>query len=204
MYLSKLDLNLKTRIARKCVSYPYSVKGFMYRAIPYDRENEKVLFRLDLTNKGSTLLVQSVYEPDWEKIKFVSSSVTKEYNPNIKNDDIWRFRLRANPCKKPPGSKNRIALISKDEQTVWFERQALKFGFEIGSINIKNEDNLNNMIKGYKKFNGEVKPFKLFSVLFEGILKVIDSEEFLKCLESGIGFGKRTGFGLLSIARCYR
>ena len=40
---------------------------------------------------------------------------------------------------------------------------------------------------------------RIFSVLFDGVLTVVDSGAFSKAIGSGIGHGKALGLGLLSV-----
>ena len=42
-------------------------------------------------------------------------------------------------------------------------------------------------------------PFRLFSVLVNGVLVVTDADLFRKAVEKGIGHGKGLGFGFLNI-----
>ena len=48
---------------------------------------------------------------------------------------------------------------------------------------------------------GNVHDLKLFSVQFDGVLQVVDTERLVQAIGAGIGSGKAFGCGLLSVAR---
>ena len=42
-------------------------------------------------------------------------------------------------------------------------------------------------------------PVRIFSVLYDGLVKITDTDKFRAALQSGIGHGKVMGLGLLSV-----
>jgi CRISPR system Cascade subunit CasE len=118
----------------------------------------------------------------------------------------FRFRLRANPCATRNGK--RIGLMHEEAQQRWIERQGERCGFKL--ILSCDEDGLSlpsrtlalkissqKMIVSKQQSGNTI---HVFSVLFDGILIVIDAEKLKHALENGIGHGKSIGLGLLSLA----
>jgi len=53
---------------------------------------------------------------------------------------------------------------------------------------------------GWRRQEGGTQLLTFAAVIFEGVLRVEDSQAFREALERGIGPGKAFGFGLLSVA----
>jgi CRISPR system Cascade subunit CasE len=203
MYLSKLVLNLRDEYARQDLNDVYELHRTLLSAFP-DRDDGgpgRVLFRVEnktTRDAGAILLVQSTMRPRWDDIDrspdyFLRQPVHKEFNPSIAKDDMFKFRLLANPTVKRNGK--RVGLRSDAEQLDWIARKSDLSGFTLGRIiNIPKDD-----VVGRKSSSGE--DIVLTSVLFEGTLRVDDPTSFRDSLECGIGSGKAFGFGLLSLAR---
>lgn len=207
---------------------------------PFNPENiqrEKFLYRIDnsinLYQSRACILVQSVVQPDWEyafkNAKYLLAdmpfSEPKLYNPEIKNDELYRFRININLSKKSKefdneGNKRidrvskqgkRVSLIwdkEKDRNEVikdWFNDKITRkdkitgndLGFELIDFNVI----FVGWINGWKKSSVVDHHLKFRSALIEGNLKVSNSELFIKTLKDGIGSAKSFGFGLLSLAK---
>jgi CRISPR system Cascade subunit CasE len=128
------------------------------------------------------------------------------------------FRLRANPTRKidtksgPDGARRngkRVELCREDEQIAWLARKGIDGGFQLRSVRVKPSIPDVRAIPDVKLTGrrpiategpGPSSMRLTFgSVLFEGVLRVTDAEQFRATLESGIGPGKAYGFGLLSV-----
>lgn len=203
MYLSLLKLNPRSRKAMTEISRPYELHRSLMRAFPGKEDGGpgRVLFRLDINHgKGDiSVLVQSDNKPDWMALDGQDSFLLeppqwKIYGPTVVAGQALYFRLRANPTIKR--NRKRLGILREDDQAKWLRHKAKKGGFEIVSLIVfpegmardKRSDGVNS------KHN-----LSLFSVRFEGILKVTDSHIFRQTLERGIGSAKGLGFGLLSI-----
>lgn len=153
-------------------------------------------------------------------------SIDDQYN-RLSNGDILIFRLRANPTKKvgttsksdletgkQKSNGHRLPVKGEIAQIEWLKRKASKSGFEVLAIKASNEvaDSIalgegtiygSNSQRGRQEDEAEGirNDLSFASVLYEGRLKIINKENFLTALQSGIGSGKAYGFGLLSIAR---
>jgi CRISPR system Cascade subunit CasE len=150
----------------------------------------------------------------------------KTFGPIFEKGQNLKFRLLANPVRR--ASKNSVGSDGKpldekwkgkrvpvpaDQLYQWLSRKGGSGGFLI----IKESMNIQ---PGYIYFNKpekkkpdqkpekesedeekEKKSTRLFSVRYDGILEVTDSEKFRATIIKGIGPAKAFGFGLLSVAR---
>lgn len=205
MYLSLLRLNTRSRRALTESSRPYELHRSLMKAFPEQAEGGagRVLFRLDKddTTGGISVLVQSEKKPVWENLNgfsdYVADAKYKEYSPEVKNDQVLRFRLRANPTKRSKHSGKREGILKMEDQVAWLEKKGEDGGFDILSVNAVNEGFSRDGLTD----SGKVKhTTTMLSVRFDGVLRVTDTDVFNNTLTSGIGPAKGFGFGLLSIA----
>jgi CRISPR system Cascade subunit CasE len=221
VYLSSIPVetgNDPTRIwpGKKWIRNPYRVHQRLCMAFDGSQE-PRFLFRIEgpvQTRYGlrPRILVQSHTRPAWDAafhnapfliagrdlstIK-VMDLRDKRYGKGL----VLRFRLHANPSvkKKRDGQKNglRKGIKTPDEQQAWLERKAAKGGFRVLRLDLQRE--------GYQvsRRSREIDPnaHVHLGVTFEGVLQILDEEEFQKVLVKGIGPAKAYGFGLLSVAR---
>lgn len=140
----------------------------------------------------------------------------------IRNKQVLSFVLRANPTKRiskqdDPMRGKRVELCREEEQVAWLVRKGVASaegqpgGFEIVSRATPGDENesrsnlcLETRTEGKqrdcKRESGHGFEMTHLSVLFQGLLRVVDREAFVETLARGIGSGKAFGFGLLSIA----
>ena len=100
------------------------------------------------------------------------------------------FRLRGNNTARVE-RRSKTAVIPCTE---WLEKRAGMSGFEVIRLHIANSEYSQYITKKNHRF-------RLSSVLFEGLLQVIDPEKFEKAVAFGVGRGKAYGMGLLSLRR---
>jgi CRISPR system Cascade subunit CasE len=119
----------------------------------------------------------------------------------------FRFRLRANPCVTRDGK--RLGLLRLQDQEAWLIRKGEMHGFVVPLLpSTPTEDSVparadvrvthQQMLRG-KQHSGN--GIRVFSVLYDGVLRVADPDRFRAALHSGIGHGKALGLGPLSLAR---
>ena len=140
----------------------------------------------------------------------------------IQNGQILSFRLRANPTRRiakhdDPMKGKRVELNREDEQIDWLIRKGqvvgkgVPGGFDLlmkEVKDVKGEIRLVPCVKvccegkqtGRKREAAHAHATTHLAVLFEGFLRVADTNAFLETLVRGIGAGKAFGFGLLSVA----
>jgi CRISPR system Cascade subunit CasE len=220
MFLSRIYLDLRCREARRDLSDPYQLHSTLCRAFsPSEKKcpEGEFLWRLEpeVGPSGPAVLVQSRGKPDWAAVG-VSGWLAKvdralDLTERLKLDLIdigqrFRFRLRANPCVKRNGK--RLGLLHLEEQEAWIERQALQHGFmlpgpafgksaESARQNVAVRISHEQMLKGKRRSGDEI---RVYSVIYDGFLKVTETRKFVESLQTGIGHGKTMGLGLLSVA----
>ncbi len=99
------------------------------------------------------------------------------------------------------------ALLRLEEQEQWMIRKGKLHGFELSrsasfdlseSLPVRCDvhESHEQMLSG-KQHSGN--GIRIFSVLFDGVLTVVEPGAFSKAIDSGIGHGKALGLGLLSV-----
>jgi CRISPR system Cascade subunit CasE len=220
MLLSRIHLNPRCREVRRDLADPYQMHATLCRA--FGSPDKKVsssdfLWRLEPETDGQgrpLLLVQSLNLPDWSAIN-IPHWLGQADPPldlrqrlgleQLSSGKIFRFRLRANPSVMRQGK--RLGLLKRDEQEKWLLQKGRQYGFiparlpafhpdtqqpVVYNVRISQE----RMLRG-RQHDGNI--IKLFSVLYDGILRVTEPSDFVRAIEKGIGHGKAMGLGLLSV-----
>lgn len=226
MYLSRLQLDPRSKQARTDLANPYQLHATLCRAFAAeDQTPPRFLWRLE-EGKNPVVLVQSATEPDWNKLAqrfpgyFQEPPKTGQLPlEHLQPNQTLRFRLRCNPTittvakdgsigkdgkpkKKRYGLYKLEDLVGEEIEGVWkpgwLERQAEKSGFKLMDFMVVQSEKLTL----YK--HDRSSKITLQSVLYEGHLKITDLEAFKRTLATGLGHAKALGFGLLSIAKASR
>jgi CRISPR system Cascade subunit CasE len=206
MYLSKLELNLRSKNVRRDLADCYQMHRSIYNCFPSKDEGGAgaIVYRVENYNSPvqnrspvQTVLVVSEKKPSWEKLtdRYLEDSHSLAYSEKLKavtKGGFFRFLLKANPTKKVQGK--RIPLRSYEERLKWIERKSENHGFRLLDLSIRSESALTSNSKDEHKMTFN-------SVFYEGYLSVTDDDLFKKALFFGIGSAKAFGFGLLTIAR---
>jgi len=244
LYFSRLILDLQSRQVRSELAQPYEMHRTLMRAFPEAprsappaREEFGVLFRPEVDDQEGTVKVyiQSLVEPDWSYLNRVGNYLSTEAEmpsvsskdvmpayKNLRNGQVLRFRLRANPTKRvarenDPLKGKRVELTRENEQIDWLIRKGkerehdVPGGFELLMKEVKDMRGKVRSVprasacpegkqKGRKRDGAGSHATTHLAVLFEGLLRVTDRDAFLETLIRGIGPGKAFGFGLLSVA----
>jgi CRISPR system Cascade subunit CasE len=79
-----------------------------------------------------------------------------------------------------------------EQQRAWLDRKAAGSGFLVREVMQAQEGPCELRRRGSQ-------PIRLYGVLFDGILEVLETEAFRDVICAGIGPGKAFGFGLLSV-----
>jgi CRISPR system Cascade subunit CasE len=216
MYLSRLQLNSNNRqVWRNIIANPYKVHQMVMRGFPGDIKREKadVLHRLDIRDWGATLLVQSAFEPDWSTVNPdyllpadpfdpLSNPAIKQLDLPLQAGQVLNFRLCANPTIKKVRwdengqrcNSNRVPLLREDQQIKWLQKRARAGGFTLLRVAV-------TQAQQQKIWKGKgVKPITLYTVQFDGILRVDQPDILKEAVLAGIGPSKAFGCGLLSLA----
>ncbi len=162
---------------------------------------------------------------DTERPGYEHKDIIPAYR-SLHNGQILSFRLRANPTKriaKHDDAMNgkRVEVRREDEQIDWLIRkgQGMEKGVPGGFTllmnkigDLKGEEQIVPRVnvcsegkqKGRKRDAVCGHAITHLAVLFEGLLRITDTNAFLETIVRGIGSGKAFGFGLLSVAPVHR
>jgi CRISPR system Cascade subunit CasE len=224
MFLSRIHLNPRCREARRDLANPYDLHSTLCRAFSKsDRKcpGGEFLWRLEPESDlrectHPRILVQSQSLPAWSRIGIKNWLAEEPDSPidlsvklklsSLKVGGRYRFRLRANPCVTRNGKRQ--GLLRPEEQEAWIVRQGERqHGFSLPSLSSFDFDesvasrvdvriSQEQMLRGKKRDGAEI---RAYSVLYDGILTISDTEKFRLALQKGIGHGKAMGLGLLSV-----
>lgn len=201
MYLSRIDLNIRSRQARAEMADLYQMHRTLSKAFgdePEDYKSARVLFRIDTRRDSAEpyVIVQSLARPKWERLTLSTDYLlapvrVKSFDPQPAVGQTLVFRLRANPTVKRDGK--RWGLVKDEEQIEWLRRKGCQHGFEVLKAYVHSDSKSESRTaKGLETTH--------LAVVFEGTLRITDAEAFREALKSGIGSAKGFGFGLLSVA----
>lgn len=229
LYLSRIRLNPLHAPAVKLANNPEMIHAKLLATLPC-RANAKpkdanqpktadVLFRVDTTDNGPDILIQSAHRPDWSALELAPRSLravnspnanpeTKEYEPQFALGQRLAFRLLTRPSyrksgdfglkstgKRKPGP--RLDCRDDTERIRWLRRKGERHGFLLESASLT----LFSFPAIKSKRQREEKGGSFAAVQFDGVLVVTDPEKLKDAVRTGIGPQKAFGFGLLSLAR---
>lgn len=220
MFLHRIHLDPRCREARRDLSDPYQLHSTLCRAFcePDKKCPEgEVLWRLEpeADSTGSPrILVQSRTAPNWAGIGvqgwLAKADPAVDLKDRLKLNALkvgqrFRFRLRANPCVTR--NSKRLGLLRPEEQEKWIERKGAQHGFslpQLASFDLSalSQERIDVRISQGQMLRGKQHAgngIRIYSVLYDGIATVTETERFRAALQSGIGHGKVMGLGLLSV-----
>lgn len=215
MYLSRVEVNPRRRETMKALVSPEMVHASIMASFPAMQKegDDRVLWRVDNLDPATYILVQSQIKPDFthivEQFGWPESGQkweTVEYDSflmGIKDGDIRRFRIRANPTRSVTQSDGKSSRgkvcqhITAEQQLQWLFDKSKKCGFSVEGpgldAKIMSRDNL--------KFRNKNNYITLAAAVFEGTLRVEDARAFVDTVKSGLGRAKAYGFGMITISR---
>jgi CRISPR system Cascade subunit CasE len=201
MYLSNVRLSRRNRDPGSVLALDdlYGLHRRISFAFGGETDQARPLWRLEEGLAGPRLLVQSRSLPDWERAfsdapALLDGSEVKPYDPAFRAGEVLRFLLRANPTRKPSGTDRRVGLRDELGQQLWLRRHGGRSGFDVLAVRVLRRGDA----VAYRPGSGRV---TVFTVDFEGLLKVVDPAAFRAALERGIGPARFLGCGLISLAR---
>lgn len=233
MHLHRIHLNPRCKDARRDLADPYQMHATLCRAF-FPQETKcppgTLLWRQEPETDRygrARVLIQSHAAPDWTRVPSdwlapALSDTDIPVSPGIdlaqkleldamKAGQLFRFRLRANPCKTVQGKRQ--GLVHPDAQQAWLARKGERHGFDLPELDTSDYFDFMQSPKGCAYHDVRVaheqilkgnqhgcNAIRVYSALFEGRLIVTDAARFRKALANGIGHGKVMGLGLLSVA----
>ncbi len=239
LFLSRICLNPLFAPALKLAADPYELHRKLLDTLPCtakpkpdtgDRpKTTNLLFRVDATDSGPVVLLQTSVEPAWDALELAPRALrcppqTKPYAPKCVLGHRLAFRLLSQPSVrksgqfgfKPNGKRMtgpRRACRDDEQRLDWLHRKAHACGFIIESVGLslvewrntkplqaKGGQPTESHEQARKRAFGPGDYQRLGAVRFDGILEVTNPELFHHSLATGIGSAKAFGFGLLSVA----
>ncbi len=220
MFLHRIHLDPRCREARRDLSDPYQLHATLCRAfsLPDTKcPGGEILWRLEPeTGSDGTprVLVQSRTLPSWDRIGvkgwLAQADPPLDLRARLRLDALttgqrFRFRLRANPCVSRNGKRQGLLQLLDQEQ--WIQRKGEAHGFvlpKLPTFDLSDAEEARvdvrvsqeQMLTGMQHQGNQI---RIFSVLYDGVLTVIDEKAFVTVLQTGIGHGKALGLGLLSV-----
>lgn len=206
MYLSLLEIDGGSHVARAWMANPYHIHQRLLMAFP-DGGAGRMLFRVEDEWQPPRILVQAPVKADWARafaeLPVLSGSPRQKLVVlDLSPASSYRFRLRANPTKRLSAGTHeekrdgpRVQLYTEEEQLAWLARKGQANGFQLLACEVRSQG---TQVSAKAR---EAARMQHHAVTFEGRLEITDPVAFRTTLEAGIGSGKGFGFGLLSIAR---
>ena len=197
MYLSRVEIDKENRrkirdLTHLGAYHSWVEDSFVGQIAILERSRKQYL--LILSEEKPSLKALEKYGVD-------GSGETKSYNSflaSIQEGKKYRFRTTLNPVVAKPieGEKRgkTVPLLTIENQSRFLLERAEKNGF---SLNIEDFVIKERKFETLKKKG--MKDTPIYQVSYEGILSVIDAEQFRKTLCDGIGKKKAYGCGLLTV-----
>lgn len=167
------------------------------------RQTAGVLFRLDETNTGPTIFVQSRYQPELSRLPAgYGTAELRDADPllrTLKIGMLVHYRIAANASKRQAalvehGRPGPIVALSGEAAEEWWSTRAETHGLRL----------INASIQGLNPALGKRstmdKPIRHSLTRFDGIATIVNVDRVRDAVENGIGRGKSYGCGLLSLA----
>lgn len=202
MYLTRLQLDLRSARARHDLADPYEMHRTLVRAFVRDDEQipPRILWRAEPVSAWSApvVLVQAEEAGDWSVLAALPNYLKAEAETRQLQPEQWlhegarfRFRLFANPTVTRSGKRQ--GLLSEEAQLAWLGRQGERLGFAVEAALVSGSE----LLQGRK---GDSR-ISLLKACFEGRLQVREPAALQEALRTGIGPGKAFGCGLLSLGK---
>ncbi len=207
MYISQVEIDLNNRRKTRDLTHLGAYHNWVEMSFPDEIEKEKrsrKLWRIDKINGKSFLLVVSESKPDLEileKYGVANSARTKDYETfleSLKEGQILRFRAALNPIVSKKEEERKRGKIypcyNTEDQMKFLLDRSEKNGFELEENGFQIVEKSHPILR-----RKGTRHIKLNKVVYEGKLKIIDKEKFLKILTQGMGREKAYGFGMITV-----
>lgn len=211
MYISKICLDPWKRDTMRALQDRGLIHAAMESSVQGDRPH--ILWRIERGGSGPSIIAVSKEIPYLGDIqerfgRVGTRPVTKSYAGHIgsiSNGDILRFRIEVNPVVNVnDGSKNGKDVPLNLRKTAnhpfcaedWIVKKLSENGAEVMNV----RDVSNETACFYK----DGRRIPIFTVTYEGIMLVRDSELVKKAMGTGIGGKKTYGCGLLTVVKVGR
>ncbi|MDO4791381.1 MAG: type I-E CRISPR-associated protein Cas6/Cse3/CasE [Buchananella hordeovulneris] len=224
MFLSKLELDPRRRLARKFLGSPQVMHAVVAKAAGGSGQGSpgRVLWRVDRTHSATSLYVLSPQKPEFSQLEEEAGAVgavarTLDYRPfldKLQNGQEWAFRLTANPARavpQGPGTRGKVAgHVTVAQQREWLATRSQGNGFELLAIPGVEPDapdmaasvmHREKPVFRRAREDGGRDIVTINRTVFEGALRISDVDALRAVLINGLGRSKAYGCGLLTLAK---
>ncbi|WP_085875134.1 type I-E CRISPR-associated protein Cas6/Cse3/CasE [Peptoniphilus vaginalis] len=207
MYISQVEIDLNNRKKTRDLTHLGAYHNWVEMSFPDEINKDKrsrKLWRVDKINGKSFLLLVSESKPNlklFEKYGVEDSAKTKYYDlflEKLKEGQVLRFRATLNPIISKKEEENKRGKIypcyNAEDQMKFLIDRSEKNGFILEESDFEIVEKSRSILR-----RKGTKHVKLNKVVYEGRLKIIDKEKFLKILKYGMGREKAYGFGMFTV-----
>lgn len=219
-FLTRLYLNPQRAESKRALGNVNRLHGQVMNAMGPEYTGRHPLWRVDHDRRKNTLYLVSSQAPDMSAFQegygWDSSPATiVDYTPRLDSvsvDQVWSFRLTANPVHPVTYPDEMITRTSRGVQRVQprvrriphetrkHQREWLAHRGDVQGFSILDEPTVTPLLwQRFSKGHGQ-SVVTVASVTFEGRLTVTDADKFRDALTSGVGRAKAYGCGLLTVA----
>ncbi|MFJ6934777.1 type I-E CRISPR-associated protein Cas6/Cse3/CasE [Streptomyces sp. NPDC101132] len=206
--LARIRLNLRHRGVHRDLRDATEMHRTLMRLVPdglgdSPRLRSGLLYRLDVTEHATTLLVQAAAPLTPENLPAgYGETDVKDLSPMfaaLRPGLGVRYRITVNPAKRerlPLTQKNKrgsVVPLTGPEADQWWVRRAADAGLQLKSLLPAPQD----PARRHGKNNP---PLRHSLIRYDGTATVTDAEALSTALLAGIGRGKPYGAGLLTLA----
>lgn len=221
MYLTRMQLDPARPGTRRVLASPRRVHGAVAKAFDGKEliveDRGRVLWRVDHSRGRLCLYVVSPFEPNLSHVASEAGCPgqpvqTRDYTPlldRLEKGQVWNFRLAANPVRSvrtddAQTTTKPTAQLTVAGQTKWLLERQGRLGFEVLRTSQDHELSVHSRrglwFDKRERRTGKENRVPLYSVTYDGRLRVTDAEALRHALVSGIGKGKAYGCGLMTLA----
>jgi len=173
---------------------PYETHRILWGLFPDMPDADRpFLYRMSWSKHGkpNEALMQSRVTPNVGISGSCKILATKEFKPKLSNGQILRFALCANPTKRLSSERKRVPLLNEKQQLDWLDR---KIGSSVDLLETQVAEG--RVLHFWRKGVAG----KVFTIKFNGIMRISDPNQLVQTIEDGVGPAKSFGCGMLSIA----
>jgi CRISPR system Cascade subunit CasE len=207
IWLTRLILDTRHRAVRADLRDAVNLHKRLMMLVPdglgaQARAQAGVLFRLEETRSGVSLLIQSRQRPNLDRLpEGYGTAAIKDmesFLAHLRPGLPVVYRIAANPSKRLAKADanhkaKQVIALSGSAADQWWNRKATEHGLALRSL-------LATPMPSARGQNGQGQRVRHSLTRFDGLAVVTDPERLTNAIVEGIGRGKSYGCGLLSIA----
>lgn len=207
LWLTRIIPNPRSAEARSDLNGAGDLHRRLMRLLPPEdlgdspRQASGLLFRIDESRAGTTVLAQSALKLDPSRLPdSYGRTEHRELSPllaALTPGQAVRYRIVASPTSRigrstQRGIKEKTTPLRGTEAEDWWRKRAQDHGLELQSLISHDRQDATD--------NSRRRRIRHAAVLFQGISTVTDPDAVREAVRRGIGRGKSHGCGLLSLA----